>query len=176
MRKLCIAAAVFSLLLISVASAQERLGVSPGEPRIDGIVSPGEYSLSVEIPGAVLHLNRTQEVLSIAVQSELEGWVAVGLGSTRMDQASIYIGYVDSGKEVFATERGRGHKHDDASVPEPIAVRLKEDQSGTVLELGFPVSAFVPEGADSLGLIVANGLRDNLSGYHSTRRGLEIDL
>lgn len=176
MRKLCIAAALFGLLLVSVASAQERLGVTSGQPQIDGIVSPGEYSLSVEIPGAVLHLNRTQKVLSIAVQSELEGWVAVGLGSTRMDQASIYIGYVDSGREVFAAELGKGHRHDGASVPQPIAVRLKEDQSGTVLELGFPVSAFVPEGADSLGLIVANGRRDNLSGYHSTRRGLEIDL
>jgi hypothetical protein len=169
-------AVIFGLLLITAAAAQDRLVVSADSPEIDGIISPGEYSLIVELPRGMLYLNRTREVLSIALQSELDGWVAVGLGSQRMNQASIYIGYVDSGEQVFAKQLGRGHGHEDAPVAEPAAVRLKENQSGTVLELSFPRSAFVPEGSTTLSMIVACGRRDNLGSYHSMRRSLEIGL
>ena len=174
--KTIIAAVILGLLLITAAAAQDRLAVSEDNPEIDGTVFPQEYSLVVELPRAVLYLNRTQEILSIALQSELGGWVAVGLGSQRMDEASIYIGYVDSGEQVFTKQLGRGHGHADAQVAEPAAFRLRENQSGTVLELSFPASAFIPQGAASLSLIAACGKRDNLGSYHSMRRGLEIDL
>jgi hypothetical protein len=169
-------AAIFGLLLTCAGAAQDRLVVSADSPEIDGIISPGEYSLVVELPRGVLYLNRTRELLSIALQSELDGWVAVGLGSKRMNQASIYIGYVDSGEQVFAKQLGRGHGHQDGPVAGPTAFRLKKNQTGTVLELSFPGSAFTPEGATTLNLITACGKRDNLGSYHSMRRGLEIGL
>jgi hypothetical protein len=162
--------------MITSAVGQESLAVSVDSPQIDGIISTGEYSLVVELPRGVLYLNRTREVLSVAFQSELNGWLAVGLGSQRMNQASIYIGYVDSGEEVFARQLGRGHGHKDAAVAEPTAVRLEENEIGSVMELSFPASAFAPQGASTLSLIVACGRRDNLTSYHSMRRGLEIDL
>jgi len=176
MRYKYLAAALFGLLLITAAAAQDSLEVSEDSPEIDGIISPGEYGLVVELPRGVLYLNRTRELFSIAVQSELDGWVAVGLGSGRMNEASIYIGYVDSGEQVFAKQLGRGHGHNDAPVAEPTAVRLKENQTGTVLELSFPASDFIPRNSTTLSLIVACGRRDNLNSYHSMRRGLEIDL
>ena len=83
---------------------------------------------------------------------------------------------VDSGGQVFARQLGRGHGHEDSAVAEPTAFQLKENQTGTVLELSFPASAFIPAGARSLSLIVAGGRRDNLTSYHSMRRGLEIRL
>jgi hypothetical protein len=169
-------ASIVALLLAATAVAQPTLVVSSDDPQIDGIVSAGEYSLVVELPRGQLYLNRTAELLCVAVHSELDGWVAVGLGSQRMDQASIYIGYVDSGEQVFARQLGRGHGHEDSSVAQPVAFRLTENQRGTVLELSFPVSAFVPAGAPSLALIVACGMRDNLTSYHSMRRRLEIGL
>lgn len=171
-----VCASLFGLLLIAAAGAQQTLVVSSDTPQIDGVISQGEYSLVVELPRGWLYLNRTAELLSVAVQSELDGWVSVGLGSKRMDSASIYIGYVDSGEQVFAKQLGRGHDHEDSSVPEPKAFQLKENQTGTVLELSFPVSAFIPAGATNLSLIVAGGRRDNLTGYHAMRRGLEIRL
>ena len=171
-----VCASIFGLLLAAAAAAQQTLVVSTDSPVIDGIVSQGEYSLVVELPKGELYLNRTAELLCVAFQSELDGWVSVGLGSKRMDAASIYIGYVDSGQQVFAKQLGRAHDHEDSSVVEPTAFRLKENQTGTVLELSFPVSAFVPAGAKSLALIVAGGRRDNLTSYHSMRRGLEIPL
>ena len=171
-----VCASLFGLLLLTAAAAQETLVVSVGNPQIDGIISDGEYSLVVELPRGELYLNRTAELLSVAVQSELDGWVSVGLGSERMDEASIYIGYVDSGEQVFARQLGRGHDHEDSSVAEPTAFMLKENKTGTVLELSFPAAVFIPAGANSLPLIVAAGRRDNLTGYHSMRRGLEIRL
>ena len=174
--KTIVVAAVFDLLLASAPAAQEILAVSANTPRIDGIISPGEYSLVVELPRGMLHLNRTRELLCVALRSDLNGWVAVGFGSNRMNKASIYIGYVDSEEQVFVKQLGRGHGHRDAPVAEPTAVRLKEGQAGTVLELSFPSSAFIPEGATSLSLILACGRRDNLGSYHSMRKGLEIDL
>jgi len=167
---------VCSLFLVTAAASQEVLEITADSPQIDGIVSDGEYSMAVELPEGVLYLNRTAELLCVAVQSELDGWVSVGLGSKRMDAASIYIGYVDSGEQVFAKQLGRGHGHEDSSVAEPTAFQLKENQTGTVLELSFPASAFIPAGATSLSLIVAGGRRDNLTSYHTMRRGLEIRL
>ncbi|UCG00014.1 MAG: hypothetical protein JSV89_10855 [Spirochaetaceae bacterium] len=169
-------AIVFGLVLVAAATAQNRLVVSSSSPEIDGVIVAGEYSLMIELPRGTLYLNRTEQVLSIAIQSELDGWVGVGLGSQRMNQASIYIGYVDSGREVFARQQGRGHSHRDASVAEPAEVRLGENAAGTVMELSFPASAFVPSGSSRLSLIVACGKRNNLTSYHSMRRGLEIEL
>jgi hypothetical protein len=171
-----VCASLFGLLLITTAGAQQTLVVSSNSPQIDGIISPGEYSLVVELPKGELYLNRNAELLCVAVRSELDGWVALGLGSKRMDTASIYIGYVDSGEQVFVKQLGRDHHHEDSSVAEPAAVQLKEDKTGTVLELSFPASAFIPAGAKSLSLIVAGGTRDDLTSYHSMRRGLEIRL
>jgi hypothetical protein len=167
---------VFGMLLVTAAASQEILKVTADSPQIDGIISEGEYSMVVELPGAMLYLNRTAELLSIALQSELKGWVAVGLGSQKMDEAHIYIGYVDSGKQVFAKQLGRGHSHKDSQAAEPTAFSLKENQTGTVLELSFPSSAFIPAGATRLLLIAASGSQDNLTSYHSMRRGLEIRL
>jgi hypothetical protein len=167
---------VLGLLLVAAVTAQETLAVSENSPQIDGIILPGEYSLVVELPRGTLYLNRTGELLSVALQSELDGWVSVGLGSQKMNEASIYIGFVDSGKQVFAKQLGRGHGHTDAPVAEPTAYRLTENQTGTVLEIGFPVSAFIPAGTTRLALVAACGRRDDLTSYHSMRRGLEIDL
>ena len=174
-KRLFLAIAI-GVTLLATAAAEDRLIVSNLGARIDGVISPDEYGLSIEMPRAALYLNRTEKVLSVAVQSKLKGWVAVGLGSQRMDEASIYIGYVKSGDGVFASQIGRGHGHSDAQVAQPIAFELKEDRNGTVLELSFPAEAFLSTGSNRLNLIVACGKRDGLSSYHSMRRGLEIRL
>ena len=176
MRKISIVVFLLALFVVLPLAAQDRLSVSSEAPRIDGIVAEGEYSLEIEMRRAVLYLNRTEQTLSVAVHSQLDGWVAVGLGSTRMDQASIYIGYVDSGRVVFAAELGRGHDHENASVAGPEEYRLTEDGEGTILELSFPVEAFVLPGARTLSLIAACGRKDNLDSYHVARKGLEIGL
>ena len=176
MGKRLILVVAIGVALLVTAAAQDRLIVSGVGASIDGVISQDEYGLSIEMRRATLYLNRTEEVLSVAVQSELDGWVAVGLGSQRMDEASIYIGYVQSGQGVFASQIGRGHGHSDSRVAQPIAFELKEDRSGTVLELSFPAGAFLSAGSNRLALIVACGKRDDLSSYHSMRRGIEIDL
>jgi hypothetical protein len=167
---------IYTLLVLAAAGAQETLAVSVKEPEVDGMISPGEYSLVIELPRGVLYVNRTEELLSLALQSDLDGWVSVGLGSQRMNDAAIYIGFVDDGEQVFAKQLGRGHGHKDAAVAEPVAFRLKENERGTVMEISFPDSAFIPVGASSFTMIVACGRRDNLTSYHSMRRGLEIGL
>jgi hypothetical protein len=176
MRKVFTVAIVLATVLIAAAAGQNQLVVTKTDATIDGLVSREEYSLVIELPRAVLYLNRTEQNLSIALHSQLDGWIAVGLGSQKMNKAMIYIGYVDGGREVFAGQLGRGHGHRDAEVVEPGEYRLREDQSGTVLELKFPVSAMLPAEATSFSMIVACGKRDNLNSYHSLRRGLEILL
>ena len=162
--------------LLGTVAAKDRLVVSGVSAKMDGVISPAEYGLSIEMRKATLYLNKTEAILSVAVQSKLDGWIAVGLGSQSMDNASIYIGYVQSGDDVFVSQIGRGHSHSDAQVPQPIAFELKEDRSGTVLELNFPVEAFLSIEMERLSLIIACGKKDNLSSYHSMRRGFEIEL
>jgi hypothetical protein len=176
MRKVTLCLVGVALLLATAAAAQDRLSVTATAPRVDGIISPQEYSLQIDVRRGTLHLNRTEALLSVALRMELDGWVAVGFGSQRMDKAAIYIGYVDSGQEVFAKQIGRGHGHSDADVPEPQAARLSENDGATILELSFPASAFIASGAGTLSLIVAGGSGDNLRVYHAAKEGLEIEL
>ena len=60
---------------------------------------------------------------SVAVSGQTSGWVAVGLGSPKMNDAVMYIGAADSGKGQLKVQKGAGHRHADAEDPGPEQLR-----------------------------------------------------
>lgn len=176
-----IAAILVATVVATVASAQESaLTVSSARPVVDGVVQPGEYALTRELRGATLSLARTADRVYIAWSAQTTGWVAVGVGTGRMDGSRIFIGYVKDGSVTFEEDLGRNHSHgaapDASDAPFAIAHALTESNGRTVLEVELDASRVIASGANELRLIAAYGGQDNLSAYHRFRTSLTIPL
>ena len=164
----------FSLLAPS-AFAQKLPPVSPAAT-LDGVIADKEYALTIPLDKLTLHASRTADTLFVAVQAESSGWVAFGVGSAKMDNAWIYIGYLEGEQAVFAAERGAGKGHKEAADAPKVQCRLGERDGRTVLELSFPAADVIAAGQSELACIVAYGKGDDLKSYHALRRSVRLSL
>lgn len=66
----------------------------------DGVIGEGEYENSLEVgPGYTVHWNNDAEMLTMGLEAETEGWVAVGFEPTsRMNEADMVLGWVKDGQ------------------------------------------------------------------------------
>ena len=103
------------------------------EPTLDGVVSPGEYSVSTEYGGGdfVLHWTISGDTISIAMVGMTEGYVAVGFDpEVKMKGADMIIGWVEDDGDVLVFDTfGEGE-----TGPHP----MDEENGGTydILALG----------------------------------------
>ena len=177
-----IAAIIVATAVATMADAQQSaLAVSTSAgPVVDGIVKPGEYTLTHDLRGATLSLARTADRVYIALSAQTAGWVAVGTGTGRMDGSRIFIGYVKDGAATFEEDLGSGHRHgaapDAADAPFATAHALTESGGHTTLEVELDASRVIAAGATELQLIVAYGSQDSFSAYHTFRTSLTIPL
>jgi hypothetical protein len=165
---LCAAAAVAGF-------AQKLPGSSPAAT-VDGVIAANEYALVVPLDTATLYATRTADTLFLALEAQTTGWVALGAGSAKMDQAWIYIGYVTGDQAVLAPQQGAGHGHKDASGAPQVKYKLGEREGRTTLELAFRSADLIASGQTELACLVAYGSADNLSSYHAFRRAVTIQL
>jgi len=87
----------FLLVCTALAGLACALGA---DPVVDGKVDPGEYAHSQTLMGSKLVLSWQADAdggLFVAARAKTGGWVAVGLGSSRMEGSTIYIGSVGRG-------------------------------------------------------------------------------
>ena len=115
-------------LFISLGSGAfgqaKSLAITTNKTVVDGVVKPGEYSFTQDFDDLSLSVNRTAEALYLAVVGNTTGWVSVGLGSLKMDGATMFMGFVSAaGKVQFKPVLGSGHSHKDAG----------SDVSGTII-------------------------------------------
>lgn len=180
MRKLVLVHILVLLaFLTGVARAQEKppvLGLSTGSAQIDGAIAAGEYSLTAELPKAKLSLLWTEDTLAVAVTAETKGWVAVGLGSRRMDKAIIFIGYATGNQARLKVQKGAGHSHTDVDSQAMSAYAVAEKGNVTTLEVALKASSFISPKQTRLDLIVAFGGSDSFSDVHRFRTSLGIAL
>src|SRR5208337_4349881 len=83
-------------------------------PKVDGSVTPGEYSRSLSLVDGSVTVSWQADAsggLYVAVSAPTTGWVGLGLGSVVMDGAHIFMGYVKDGTPVFSEQVGVGHGH-----------------------------------------------------------------
>lgn len=136
-------------------------------PAADGSVKQGEYSFDKADGPAHIYARFDSSKVYIAIVGETSGWVAVGLNSTRMHGAKIFMGYVDGKGPSFTTQAGVRHSHSDTSDFAAVLHGVGEANGATTLELILDRSSFIPAGAASLDIIYAMGSSDSFRQFHS---------
>lgn len=156
-------------------------GVAAGEKGAvtDGAIGKDEYAFQQNLGAMTLYLSRTKDTLYIGVTGPA-GWVAVGLGSRRMNGATMFMGYVADGKTFFKPQSGVGNTHRDASgnavSATIVSSAVKEEAGNTTLELALKAESYIDKGQTALQLIYAVGSADGFTAMHSAKGAVSIPL
>lgn len=166
-----------SLLTIVVLASVAIVPVSgQTKPVTDGTVMAGEYKIE-HVDGPVrLLASFDASHIYLAIVGKTEGWVAVGVGSSRMDGAHIFIGYVANGKEAFSVQRGVRHSHRQSAEDGVLAHALAEAGGSTTMELVLERSAYLGASDQSLDVIYAIGNADSFVRYHAFRGATQLNI
>jgi hypothetical protein len=180
----------FSTLLLSfvlfialgtvVFGQAKSLAITTNKTVVDGVVNPGEYSFTQDFGELSLYVNRTADALYLGAVGNTTGWVSVGLGSLKMDGATIFIGYVGAdGKVQFKAQAGSGHSHKDVGGDVSgtiISYAMKEAGGKTTLEIALRPAAYVKAGQSALQIIYAQGTEKSFIPRHMLRGALSLAL
>lgn len=156
--------------------AAQSLKPSAEAPKADGVVADGEYSFTEAYKDMTLHLSLSSDgkVLYVALAAPTSGWVAVGLGSLKMDGAFMVLGYDKAGKAEVSEETGKGRRHSPNSDRRLSSQAVREADGKTTLEFSLPASSHAA-GA-SLRMILAYGRRDDFTSFHAQYAPAEISV
>ncbi|MBU0926134.1 MAG: hypothetical protein KKA67_00135 [Spirochaetes bacterium] len=162
--------AIFVLTITTTVAAWAQ---SASVPTLDGKLSASEYADVQEQGGITVaaHLSDDGSTLYVAVSAPTKGWVAIGVGSTRMDGSYMILGYSIDGAQSVSFERGKGHSHSPAPAPGAKAA-LTEVDGVTTLEASFPAASFVKDG--KLPTIAAYGNKDDFRSIHARKTALVL--
>lgn len=138
------------------------------------VVIPAFSENKISLKKVELIWSVEEDELTISMTAETKGWMAVGLGSSRMDGSIMFLGYNKDGEAFFEEHLGRGHSHKKASEQRPVEFSVDEENGTTVMELTVKKSDFVKAGDTLLPVIVAYGNRDNFNSMHRYRDSTEI--
>jgi hypothetical protein len=156
------------------------LAVTSTAPTVDGVVNAGEYGWSTDLKGLALYASRTADSLFVAVVGDTKGWVAFGLGSQRMNGATIFMGFVKAdGTVEFKPQEGRGRAHFDVGAgvtATVVAHKMTEADGKTTLEVELKAAPYIAAGAAGLDAIWAMGSADSFLPVHVSRGSLSIPL
>jgi len=167
---------VLAVALLSASVYAQGLAPSALAPVADGMLGASEYSHSALYGDMTFaaSLSADGKTLYAALSAPSTGWVAVGLGSLKMNGAFMVLGYDDNGKTVISEETGKGHGHKPNAVKVLSAGAVRESGGNTVLEFALPSAGYLNEA--TLKILVAYGRRDNLTSIHAKYRAFELPL
>ena len=172
----------FGVILMLVVPAgwllaqSASLGKTTAAPKIDGALSAKEYSCTLQQSSIQVGLSWVEDTLYVAVAGQTTGWVAVGLGSPRMDGAVLYLGFVADGKGQMKVQQGTGHRHADTNSDAPTQFALKEANGQTTLELALKADGFIAASQNKLDVILAYGNADSFTSMHRARFTTTVDI
>ncbi len=171
---------LFSALGPAAFGQAKSLAITTNKTVVDGVVNPGEYSFTQNFDELSLFVNRTADALYLAVVGNTTGWVSVGLGSMKMDGATIFMGFVGSdGKVQFKPQVGSGHSHKDAGSDVSdtiISSALKTSGGKTTMEIALRPAAYIKAGKTALQIIYAEGTEKSFIPRHMFRGALSLAL
>lgn len=145
-------------------------------PVADGILNAAEYPQldtyqDMRLGRAV---SKDGKTLYFALEAPTPGWVAIGLGSSRMDGAYMILGYDDGKIAPVSEQTGRGHSHQPNTTNKLITSAIKETSGKTVLEFSLPASVYA--GTTSLNMLLAYGKQDNFTSMHQRFIPIQVEL
>lgn len=143
--------------------------LAAADPVVDGSVASGEYAHSRTLMGGKLVLSWQAAAdggLYLAVSARTNGWVAVGLGSQKMDGSVIYIGSVkDDGTPAFSEDAGKGHGHSPAAARSADQSAVGAAGGWTTVEVHVPAGSLPFSGASAPFIVAYAGSKD-LATWH----------
>jgi len=172
----------FAVILMLVVPAGWLLAQSASlaktttAPKVDGTLNAKEYSYTLQQPSVQLGMSWVDDTLYVAVTGQTTGWVAVGLGSPRMDGAVLYLGFVADGKGQMKVQQGTGHRHGDTSSDTPTQFALKEANGQTTMELALKADGFIAASQNKLDVILAYGTADSFNSMHRAHFTTTVDI
>jgi hypothetical protein len=138
-----------------------------GAPVVDGVSEQGEYATTVNKGGMTVSFTLTPDKIYAACVSPGDGWLSIGLGSTGMSGATMFIGYVDdSGKPALAVKKWAWFALRDYNGVSPISWAVATSGGKTTLEIALKRNDFIPSGQSSLKYIYAYANRKDLKTKH----------
>jgi len=173
MKKLLVFAAA---ALLSASVYAQGLAPSASVPSADGSLGASEYSHSALYGDMTFaaSLSADGKTLYAALSAPSTGWVAVGLGSLKMNGSFMVLGYDDKGTTVISEETGKGHGHKPNPEKKLTAGAVRESGAVTVLEFALPSAGFLNDG--TLKILTAYGRKDNLTSIHAKYKAFELPL
>ena len=136
-------------------------------PVADGVVASGEYAWQAALKDMKLSLSLSADssTLYVALEAPTTGWVAVGLGSTKMNNSFMVLAYVDKSGAAISEQTGAGFGHKENTLNILRTKATQEANGSTILEYSLPAAAYTSW--PSLKLIVAYGRSDNFTSKHA---------
>ncbi|HSV56260.1 MAG TPA: DOMON domain-containing protein [Magnetospirillaceae bacterium] len=168
--------AALAAVVLASPLAGQSLGPSARKPAADGFAGAGEYSFTAIRQDMSLHLSLSEDrgTLFAALEAPTTGWVAVGLGSLRMDGAFMVLGFDAAGQVSVREDTGVGRRHSPNPERRLTAQAVRESAGRTTLEIALPAAPFI-SGA-GLRLILAYGRGDNFTSMHASYAQIEVPL
>ncbi len=172
---------ICSILIVcaawSVYAQQTIKTVSAARVKIDGTVQNSEYEFTTTMGKLVFSASCLKDAtLFLGIQAETKGWVAVGLGSSVMNNAFIIIGYDRNGSVQVKEQQGSGRSHRDVSGTSLSEWAVREADRITTLEIKLSGKDYIDASTGKIDFIVAFGPADDFSSYHSFRRNLSLKI
>jgi hypothetical protein len=137
-----------ALVALAVAlSAEDALVPSASIPVPDGSVAANEYQYVTDVSGMSVGATLgTDGNLYLAIHAKTVGWVALGVGGTKMNGSRLFLAFDKGKKQTFNEHRGAGHSH--SALKDPVVSKwaVKLADGVTNLELVLPASAAIVDG------------------------------
>lgn len=167
-----------SILVFAVAvNAQDQAALSPTSsvPSIDGAIGANEYQYSSTVSGMSLGASLGDDgQIYLAIQVKTAGWVALGVGGTKMNGSRLFLAYDTGSKKVFSEQLGAGHFHGDVKDPAVGTWAVKQAGGVTTLELVLPASKALTNG--KLNLLFAYSDGTSFMARHKARGSVTIPV
>lgn len=163
-------------LVISFCLSAQVLPQGQEAPVSDGLVNPGEYPMirAIGKTDIGIALSADKSILYLSITAPSEGWVALGVGSLKMDGAFMVFAFDNKGVPSITEETGRGKSHSINKTNILISSSVKEANGKTVLEFSIKSANYVKNG--KLDLIAAFGSRDSRTAIHAWKSPLTISI
>ncbi len=129
------------------------MGRSEGPVSIDG--SNADYpAAGFQVMDADIYLAYDDSNLYVYLETEGEGWVAVGFNTMGggMDGANMIIGYLDNGTAAIRDDVGKGRSHSEASSSMVNEFFFAQDNGRVIMEFSYPLNFQDGEGYNLGGL------------------------
>ncbi|MDC7125674.1 MAG: DOMON domain-containing protein [Spirochaetales bacterium] len=124
---------------------------------------------STTLKKGVLSWEESGSNITISYEAPTEGWIAVGLGSPRMDGSTIFIGYSKKGEPFFEQHIGKGHGHRKIDQINYTNSSVTEADGNTKITFTVKKDTFLNADKKQIPVIVAFGTRDSFKSIHRYR-------